>query len=68
MKGVGVLRDKELKLEDAEASHTLGGAGEGVPKETEVKRRRSVFGGPKQRWSSTKFSQVLEDNFLLFLT
>jgi hypothetical protein len=29
-KGVGVVRGKELKLEDSEASHTLGGAGEGV--------------------------------------
>ena len=29
-KGVGVVRDKELKLEDSEASDTLGGAGEGV--------------------------------------
>ena len=28
-KGVGVVRDKELKLEDGKASHTLGGAGEG---------------------------------------
>ena len=25
-----VVRDKELKLEDGETSHTLGGAGEGV--------------------------------------
>jgi hypothetical protein len=25
-KGVGVVRDKELKLEDDEASHTQGGA------------------------------------------
>ena len=24
VKGVGVVRDKELKLEDGEASHTLG--------------------------------------------
>ena len=30
VKGVGVVRDKELKLEDGEASHTLGGAREGV--------------------------------------
>jgi hypothetical protein len=28
-KGVGVVRDKELKLENGEASHTLAGAGEG---------------------------------------
>jgi len=28
VKGVGVVRDKELKLEDDEASHTLGGTGE----------------------------------------
>jgi hypothetical protein len=28
-KGVGVMRDKEPKPEDVEASHTLGGAGEG---------------------------------------
>ena len=26
--GVGVIKDKELKLEETEASHTLGGAGE----------------------------------------
>jgi len=33
VKGVGVVRDKELKPEDDEASHTLGGTGEeGVPK------------------------------------
>ncbi len=32
------MRDKELKLEDDEASHTLGGAGKGVPKEREVNR------------------------------
>ena len=29
MEGVGVMKDKELKLEETEASHTLGGAGEG---------------------------------------
>ncbi len=30
VEGVGVMKDKELKpLEDIEASHTLGGAGEG---------------------------------------
>ena len=29
VKGVGVVRDKELKLEDGEASHARGGAGEG---------------------------------------
>ena len=28
-KGVGVVRDKELKVEDGKASHTLGGAREG---------------------------------------
>jgi hypothetical protein len=28
-KDVGAVRDKELKLENGEASHTLGGAGEG---------------------------------------
>ena len=34
VKGVGVVRDKEVKLEDVEASHTLGGkGGKGVPKE-----------------------------------
>jgi hypothetical protein len=27
--GVDVMRDKELKLEEVESSHTLGGAGEG---------------------------------------
>jgi hypothetical protein len=34
-KRVGVVRDKELKLEDGEASHTL-------PKEREVERRLEV--------------------------
>ena len=29
VKGVGVVRNKELKLEDGEGSHTQGGAGEG---------------------------------------
>jgi len=28
-KAVGVVRNKELKLEDGEASHTLGATGEG---------------------------------------
>ena len=28
-KGVGVMKDKELKLEEIEVTHTLGGAGEG---------------------------------------
>ena len=28
VEGVGVMKDEELKLEDIEASHTLGGAGE----------------------------------------
>jgi hypothetical protein len=28
VEGVGVMKDKELKLEEIEASHTLGGAGE----------------------------------------
>ena len=28
-KGVGVVRDNELKLEDGKASHTLGAAGQG---------------------------------------
>ena len=28
-KGVGVSRNKELKLEDSEASRTLGAAGQG---------------------------------------
>ena len=36
------MRYKELKLEDGESSHTLGGAGKGVPKEREVERRREV--------------------------
>ena len=35
-----MVRDKELKLEDGEASYTLGGAGE--PKEREVNKRREV--------------------------
>ena len=29
VRDTGVVRDKELKLEDGEASHALGGAGEG---------------------------------------
>ena len=32
------VRDKELKMEDGEASHTLGGAGEGGIKQREVER------------------------------
>jgi hypothetical protein len=40
--GVGVVRDEERKLDDNKALHTLGGAGEGVPKEREVERRREV--------------------------
>jgi hypothetical protein len=28
-KGVGVVRDQELKLEEVKTSHTIGGAGEG---------------------------------------
>ena len=28
-KGCRVVRDKEIKLEDGEVSHTLGGVGEG---------------------------------------
>ena len=43
VKSVGVVREKEVKLEDDEASHTLGGTGgEGVPKEREVERSREV--------------------------
>ena len=34
------VRDKERKLEDGEASHTLGGVGKGLPKEREVERRQ----------------------------
>ena len=33
---------QELKLEDGEASHTLGGAGKGVHQEREVNSRREV--------------------------
>ena len=29
LEGVGVMKDKELKLEKVEASRTLGGVGEG---------------------------------------
>jgi hypothetical protein len=29
VEGVGVMKDKELKLEEIEVSHTLGGSGEG---------------------------------------
>ena len=38
MEGFGVARDKELKLENVEASHTLGGAERGkvVGKEREL--------------------------------
>ena len=42
LKVVGVVRDKELKLEDGESSHTLGGPGKGAPKERGVERRREV--------------------------
>jgi hypothetical protein len=28
VEGVGVMKDKELKLEEIEVSHTLGGVGE----------------------------------------
>ena len=31
VKGVGVVRDKGLKMEDDQASHTLGGSGDGGP-------------------------------------
>ena len=38
-----MVRDKELKLEDGEASQTLRwSGGRGVPKEREVNRRREV--------------------------
>jgi hypothetical protein len=37
--GIGVMRDYKLKLEDRKVSHTLGGVGEGIPKEREVDRR-----------------------------
>jgi hypothetical protein len=30
VQGVGVMKDKELKLEGIEVSHTLGGVGEGL--------------------------------------
>ena len=40
--GVGVMGDYKLKLEDLKASHTLGGAGEGIPKEREEDRIREV--------------------------
>ena len=29
MEGVGVMKDKEEKVEEIEVSHTLGGVGEG---------------------------------------
>ena len=29
VEGVGVMKDKEIKLEEIETSHTLGGAGKG---------------------------------------
>ncbi len=37
---MGVVRDQELKLEEVNASHALGAAGEGLPKERELTRRR----------------------------
>jgi hypothetical protein len=36
------VRDEVPKLEDDEASHTIGGKGERVPQEREVNRRREV--------------------------
>ena len=32
-----------MKLEDLKISYTLGGSGEGIPKEREVNKRREVF-------------------------
>jgi len=37
-----VVRDKVLKLEDDEASHTRWSGGRGVPKERQVDRTREV--------------------------
>ena len=42
VKRFGVVRDKDLKLEDGEASLTLGGVGGEVPKERDVERWRGV--------------------------
>ena len=36
------MRDRELKLEDDEASHTLVERGTGIPKEREVNTMREV--------------------------
>ena len=44
--GVGVITgmsDWNLKLEYLEVSHTLGGVGEGIPKEREEDRIREVW-------------------------
>ena len=48
-RNVGVVRDQETKLEDDEVSHTLGGTGEGTPKEWEEDRRREDWAedGPR---------------------
>ena len=37
-----MVRGKELKLEDVQASHTLGVAVEGISQEREVNRRREI--------------------------
>ncbi len=37
------MRDQELKLEDVQASHTPGGAGEGGIREMEVERSPEVL-------------------------
>jgi hypothetical protein len=49
-----VVRNKELKLEDDEASHTLGGVGKGIPKEREVDRSREVC--ERERYECTRES------------
>ena len=45
VKGVGVIKDEETKLQEIEPSHTLGGVGDwefGIPKESEVYKRLEV--------------------------
>ena len=38
--GVGVMKDRELNLEEVEVSHTLGGSGEGGDQGLGIKEER----------------------------
>ena len=41
------MRDKKLKREDLKSSHTLGGSGEGIPKERDEDKRREHCEGER---------------------